>query len=79
MRHDRPVRDAAGGREPRAEQGDRGGRDRGPRMPMADFDDGDAPSPAGRDDVGKLESLDSVLGEDRGDRRGDRRRPRRDA
>jgi hypothetical protein len=48
-------------------------------MPMTEFGDGDAkPAPSG-DDVGKLESMDSLFGgDDRGERRGGPRRPRRD-
>jgi hypothetical protein len=76
-RMDRPER---ADRPERSERPDRGGRDRGPRMPMADFDDAETPpARAPRDEVGQLESLDSVLGDDRGGGRRDRRRPRRDA
>jgi hypothetical protein len=83
-----PVRDAVAPRDrgermdrpERSERPDRGGRDRGPRMPMADFDDAETPpARTPRDEVGQLESLDSVLGDDRGGGRRDRRRPRRDA
>jgi transcription termination factor Rho len=77
-RMDRPERTD---RPERSERPDRGGRDRsGPRMPMADFDDAETPpARTPRDEVGQLESLDSVLGDDRGGGRRDRRRPRRDA
>lgn len=83
-----PTRDIAAPRDrgeradrpERGERPDRGGRDRGPRMPMADFDDAETPpARTPRDEVGQLESLDSVLGDDRGGPRRDRRRPRRDA
>lgn len=84
VRMDRPERaDRPGSvdRPERTERPDRGGRDRsGPRMPMADFDDAETPpARTPRDEVGQLESLDSVLGDDRGGGRRDRRRPRRDA
>jgi hypothetical protein len=52
-------------------------------LPMTEFDD-DAPvAPPPADVVGQLESLDSVLGDDRDGPRGpggrrDRRRPRRE-
>ena len=88
----RPMRDAAdprdggfGGGPARAERGPRPERsDRPARgdMPMSEFDDDAREPKAPAQDVGQLESLDSVLGDaprgDRGDRggRGDRRRRR---
>ncbi|MFN9756183.1 MAG: hypothetical protein ACK58X_07195, partial [Planctomycetota bacterium] len=81
----RPMRDAAGPREggvggpARAERPARPAAGGG--LPMADFDDDAGERPAPAQDVGKLESLDSVLGDaprrGRSDRGGERR-PRRD-
>jgi hypothetical protein len=59
-------------RRERPERGER--REPRSRMPMAEFEDEERePAPTPRD-VGQLESLDSVLGEDRGPRRDRRRR-----
>jgi ribonuclease E len=84
----RPMRDAAGPRDggmggpgapARAERPARPATGGG--LPMADFEDDVSERPAPAQDVGKLESLDSVLGDaprrGRSDRGGDRR-PRRD-
>lgn len=80
-RPDRPERHGHLERSQRMERRERSDRpERGERteprsrMPMAEFEDDDqGPAPATRD-IGQLESLDSVLGEDRGPRRDRRRR-----
>ena len=88
----RPMRDAAGPREGAGFGGGPARPERGPRperadrperggMPMSEFDDDTREPKAPAQDVGQLESLDSVLGDaprgdrgDRGDRGGRRRR-----
>jgi len=43
---------------------------------MTEFEDDARPATPASEEVGQLESLDNVLGDDRGPRRGDRRRRR---